>query len=49
MFYRLGLKLQQFVSGAMDLGIDFQKLVCDDDDSGFELACRNEAVVDGKR
>ena len=49
MFYRLGLKLRQFVSRATDLGIDFRKLVCDDNNSGFELAYTNEVTIDGKR
>ena len=35
--------------GATDLGIDFRKLVNRDNDNGFELACTNEIIVDGKR
>ena len=49
MFYQLDLKLQQFVSGATDLEIDFRKLVNDDNDSSYKLMCMNEVTVDGKR
>ena len=33
----------------MDLEIDFRKLVCDDNDNGFELAYANKVTIDGKR
>ena len=49
MFYQLDLKLRQFVLGATDLKIDFQKLVYNNDDCSFELAYANEVTVDGKR
>ena len=38
-------KLQQFLSGVTDLRIDFQKLVCNIGDSGFELASTNKIAV----
>ena len=43
------LKTSQFVLGTIDLRIDFRKLVCDDDNNGFELASTNEVAVDRKR
>ena len=47
-FYQLGLKLWQFVSRATDLGIDFRKLVYEDNDSGYKSVCTNEKTVDDK-
>ena len=35
--------------GATNLGFDFRKLMCHNDDSSFELAYANEVTIDGKR
>ena len=48
-FYRLDLKLWQFVLRAIYLEIDFRKLVCDGNDSSYKSTCTNEITVDGKR
>ena len=48
-FYRLGIKLRQFVFGATDLRIDFRKLVYDVYNRGFKLACTNKVAINGKR
>ena len=37
------------VTGATDLEIDFRKLVCEDNDSGYKSMCVNEKIVDEKR
>ena len=42
-------KLRQFVLGATDLEIDFQKLVCNVGDNGFKLACTNEVAINKKK
>ena len=49
MFYQLGLNLWQFILGATDFRIDFRKLVCEDNNSGYESTCANEGIVDEKR
>ena len=43
------LKLQQLGSGATDVEINFQKLMYDIGDRGFELTCKDEVVVNKKR
>ena len=48
-FYQLGLKLWQFVSEATDLWIDFQKLECEYNSSGYKSTCTNKETIDGKR
>ena len=33
----------------MDLGIDFRKLECEDNDNGYKSTCANEKTIDEKR
>ena len=48
-FYQLGLNLLQSVLRATDLEINFRKLVCEDNGSGYKSTCANKETVDETR